>query len=96
MMKNLEKLSIKDTQVSPWGLTVMLTKFCPNLTQLEFSYKHTSRWYTGFSIEQHLSTPITGYLELFKNLKSVKISTTVLNAIDFLNDPWIFIFHLLR
>jgi len=53
---------------------------CRNITKLDFSYHHLP----GMD------------KEAFKKLTSLKIYTAVLDAVDYENDPWLFIIKMLR
>jgi len=89
-MTNLEHLGINDTKVSlPHLIKVLDT--CHEITKLDFSYRHLP------GMENENNKFATGSVkEAFKKLTSLKISTAVLDARDFVNDPWFFIIKMLR
>jgi len=88
-MKNLLDLSINGTKVSLPQLAKLL-KTCQKITKLDFSYTHKM----GEENKKQLSTPTA--VKAFKKLTFLKISTSVLNARDYSNDPWVFIIKILR
>lgn len=91
-LQNLQDLSIKDTKISLLHLARML-KTCSKITKLDFSYQH-EEGFVKTLVEHPLSAP--SVIGAFNRLTHLKVTTCVLDAKDFLNDPWIFIIKLLR
>jgi len=89
-MANLEDLGISDTKVSFPQLARVLDT-CRKITKLDFSYHHLPGM--DNSNNQFATTSVK---EAFKRLTSLKISTAVLDAVDYENDPWVFIIKMLR
>ena len=89
-LKNLNDLSIKDTKISLSQLARVL-ETCQKIVRLDFSYKHKE----GF-LKALVEHPLSSVIEAFKRVTHLKITTSVLDAKDYLNDPWIFITNLLR
>jgi len=90
-MINLEDLGISNSKVSLPHLAEIL-KTCKEITQLDFSYQHLIPGVENQN-NQFGTQPVK---DAFKKLTSLKISTAVLNARDYENDPWIFIIRMLR
>lgn len=89
-MRNLEHLGISDTKVSLLHLAKVLDT-CKTITKLDFSYHHLP----GIENENnHFATK--SVKEAFKKLTSLEISTAVLDARDYVNDPWFFLIKILR
>lgn len=90
-MENLGDLNIKGTKVSLEDLAQIL-EACPNITRLDFSYEHKED-------HQENETEISSspaIKEVFKKLTSLKITTSVMDPKEYVNDPWVFIFKMLR
>jgi len=88
-MKYLLELNINGTKVSLPELAKLL-KICQKITKLDFSYTHKM----GEENQNEISTQDA--IKAFKKLTFLKISTSVLNARDYSNDPWVFIIKILR
>jgi len=90
--KNLKDLSIKDTKISLPQLARVL-EIAQKVTKLDFSYTHEKGFLNALAEHPLSASPV---IEAFKRLTNLKITTSVLDAEDYLNDPWIFITNLLR
>jgi len=93
-MKNLEELSIKGTKVSLLHLA-RIFELCPKITKLDFTC-YELKWglvQDALEKQKHSSESI---LQGFKKLTSLKVSTRILDARDYVNDPWIIITRMLR
>jgi len=89
-LRNLENLGICDTKVSLLHLAKVLDT-CREIRNLDFSYQHLP------GMENENSKFATSSVkEAFKKLTALKISTAVLDARDYVNDPWFFITKMLR
>ena len=89
-MTNLEDLGVSDTKCSLLQLAKVL-ETCKTIIKLDFSFHHLP----GIENENK-KFGITSVKEAFKKLTSLKISTAVRDARDFVNDPWFFILKMLR
>jgi len=92
-LKNLTDLSIKDTKISLPQLARVLEVAHQKITKLDFSYTHEKCSLKALA-EHPLSATLV--IEAFKRLRHLKITTSVLDAEDYVNDPWVFIVKMLR
>ncbi len=90
-MRNLEDLAINGTKVSLQQVAKILVA-CPMITKLAFSYEHKERH--GENEREITASPVIK--DLFKKITSLSITTSVVDAKNFVNDPWVFIFKILR
>jgi len=93
-MENLEELSIKGTKVSLPHLA-RIFELCPKITKLDFTC-HELKWEEIQKIVVEKNHSIDYIIQGFKKLTSLKVSTTILDARDYLNDPWLIIIRMLR
>jgi len=96
-MLNLQSLAIKDTRVSLPHLGRILDH-CKKITKLEFSYHHLSEDNLPglINVNNQFIDTTRPVQEALKKLTCLKVSTAVMDARDYENDPWFFIIKLLR
>jgi len=66
---------------------------CKQISKLDFSFRHENGILIALS-GPPLSAPHV--IEALKRLTHLKVATTVLDAKDYVNDPWVFIVKMLR
>jgi len=93
-MENLEELSIKETKASLPHLARVF-ELCPKMTKLDFTFreKNWEEIQDALKKQKYSSESI---IQGFKKLTCLKISTSFLDARDYLNDPWLVIIRMLR
>lgn len=92
LMKDLQELCVKGTKLSLTQLANIL-KICQKVIKLDFSYQHHKGLLKAL-LENPLSNPVVK--DVFKKLKCLKISTSVRDAKNYFNDPWVFILKMMR
>lgn len=91
LMKDLQELCVKGTKLSLTQLANIL-KICHNVTKLDFSYQHHEGLLKAL-LENPLSNPVVK--DVFKKIKCLKISTSVRDAKNYFNDPWVSILKMM-
>lgn len=94
-MINLEDLDINGTETSLKELAQIL-KACPKITKLNFSYEHKEGHQENESEILGEISSAAAIKEVFKKLTSLKVTTSVMDPKEYVNDPWFFIFKMLR
>jgi len=92
-MENLEELSIKGTKISLPHLA-RIFELCPKITQLDFTC-YEIKWEDIQKAVMEQNHSIDSIIQGFKKLTSLKVSTSILDARDYLNDPWLIITRML-
>ncbi len=93
-MGNLEELCIKGTQVSLPHLSRVF-EHCPKLTKLDFTCREKKWEEIQEAVLKQKCGSIDSIIQGFQKLICLKVSTSTLDARDFLNDPWLMIIRML-
>ena len=93
-MVNIQELAIKGTQLLLSHL-IRIFQNCQQITDLDFSFHHEGATTepSVFENQLHDQSVVTEALE---KLIRLNISTSVTDAINYYNDPWVLIIKILR
>jgi len=87
-MKSLEELGIRDTKV-PLPILDKVLNACPEIRKLDFSFIFEALWKEMKESVESENTVILDSMKFnFQKLTCLKISTSVMDARDYLHDPW--------
>jgi len=84
-LRNLEELSVKDTEISLPILAKVLNS-CSEITKLDFSFRFERDWKNLPDSLKKVAQD--SFVVNLKRMTCLKISTCVLDARDYRHDPW--------